>query len=214
MALIAKQGGSDFQIAPAGQFAAICNKVIDCGHQYNETYGKWQPKVRIEWELHGDNQIGDGTGTMEGGKPFTIGAGFTLSLADNSNLRPLLEGWRGRPFTEEELEGFDISKLLGVPCMLTIQHETSKKGKSYAAVKQATPLLKSLTKPTQVSPSVLFDVEAWSQSVYESFPEWLRDEIKSSREFKERFGGGVQEPAAKPKAERPDDKPFDDEIPF
>lgn len=218
MALLAKQGGGgDFKIAPQGQYAAVCYRVIDFGHQYNATYDKWHHKVLIGWELHGENLVGDGTAYMEDGKPFITDATFTLSLAENSNLRPLLEGWRGRPFTDEELDGFDISKLIGVSCMLTIQHDVSKQGKTFANVKQASPLLKSLEKPTVINPTVLFEIDPWNQKDFEALPEWMREKIKQSREYHDRFTPNAQLPDAKasqPPAYMDDAPPFDDAVTF
>lgn len=215
MALIAKQSGGDFEIAPAGQFAAICCKVIDLGNHFSEQYQKDSHKVRITWELHGENQIGDGVGNMADNKPFLVDAEYTLSLSDMSRLRPMLESWRGRAFTDEELEGFDIGKLLGAPCMVTVQHEVSKKNKTYAAVKSVTPLLKSIQKPSQVNASLLFELEPWDQKGFEALPEWLRERIKLSTEYRERFGGANLPPAKSGgAAPAKSDAPFDDDIPF
>jgi hypothetical protein len=36
----------------------------------------------------------------------------TVSLASNGNLKPLLESWRGKKFTKEELVGFDLKTIL------------------------------------------------------------------------------------------------------
>lgn len=209
MGLIAKQGGGDFQIPNAGQYAAICHQVIDLGHQFNAVHNKWQPKVRIGWELHGENMIGEGVGNMEDGRPFTVSSEFTVSLADNGHLRPMLEGWRGRPFSEEELEGFDISKLLGVPCMLTIQH-TNSNGKTYANVTAATPLLKALPRPQQVNDSLLFNFEPWNGAEFEALPQWVRDKIKKSREFSE----GTNTKPTNGEQGGQQQAPFNDDIPF
>lgn len=212
MALLAsKTGGGDFKLAPAGQYAAICYQVIDLGSQFSEKYQKWQRKVRIAFEMHGENQIGDGYATMDDGKPFTIGSTYTLSLSDNAALRGLLECWRGRPFTTEEEDGFDIGKLVGVPCMLTIQHEPYN-GKEYANIKQASPLLKSITKPTQVNDTTYYELDPWKQKEFEALPEWLRAQIKESKEYKDMFMAGA--PANTTNGAPKSEEPFDDEIPF
>lgn len=213
---VAKQAGGDFQIAPAGQFAAICCKVIDLGSHRSDVYDKDIHKVRLTWELHGENQVGSGVGNMDDGKPFLVDGEYTLSLSDMGRLRPMLESWRGRPFTEEELEGFDLEKLLGVPCMVTVQHEVSKKGKTYAAVKSVTPLLKSLQKPAQVNRSLAFDIDPWDQKGFEELPEWLRERIKLSTEYRERFGAPKPANTAvvSPAKAATTDAPFDDDIPF
>lgn len=211
---IAKQSGGDFAIAPAGQFAAICCKVIDLGSHYSEQYDKDSHKVRLTWELHGENQVGPGVGNMDDGKPFLVDAEYTLSLSDMGKLRPMLESWRGRPFTEQELEGFDLENLLSAPCMITVQHEVSKKGKTFAAVKSVTPLLKSIQKPVQVNKNVLFDLDPWDQSGFEALPDWLRERIKQSTEYKERFGAPKSSASGGATAPAKSDAPFDDDIPF
>lgn len=210
MALIAKAaGGGDFKPVPAGQYAAVCYSVVDLGDQYSPTYDKWSQKVRITWELHGENQIGDSTAQLDDGSPMSISREFSLSLAENSKLRPFLEQWRGKAFTEEELAGFDVTKLLGAPCMVSVQHEASKDGtKKYANVVSATPLLKSIAKPTQHNPSILFEVDAWDNSLFEKLPEFVRKRIEESRQYKERAGI--------PATSTADDTPFpaDDDLGF
>ena len=49
-------------------------------------------------------------------------------MSEKANLRKDLEGWRGKSFTESELEGFDLEKLIGSNCMLNIVY--NKKGKA------------------------------------------------------------------------------------
>ena len=55
------------------------------------------------------------------GKPFGMVKVYTNSLAKNSHLRKDLESWRGKPFSEAEVEaGFDVEKLLGIDCQLNV----------------------------------------------------------------------------------------------
>jgi len=213
MGLIAKQGGGDFQIAPVGQFLAICYQVVDMGHQFSPTYNKWHDKVRFAFELHGENMTGSGSGLMDDGRPFTVSTEFTNSLSENSNLRPFLEGWRGRPFTEQELDGFDVSNVLGAACMLTIQH-TQQNGKTYANLTTATPMLKVLTKPAQVNPPLLFSMDPWDRAKFDSLPQWVRARIEKSKEYIERFGGTISTPQAAQTAPPAAAAPFNDDIPF
>ncbi|MHA1379626.1 MAG: hypothetical protein ACTSRG_14730 [Candidatus Helarchaeota archaeon] len=45
-----------------------------------------------------------------------------MSLHAKATMRKFLESWRGKKFTKEELEGFDLQKILGKPCQLQIIH--------------------------------------------------------------------------------------------
>lgn len=58
------------------------------------------------------------------GKPFQVERKFTWSLDPQSKLRPFLEHWRGRDFTQEELKRFDLLKCKGVSAWGYIVHNT------------------------------------------------------------------------------------------
>ena len=126
-------GGGDFSPMPSGNHVAVCNMVVDLGLQLvrSQMYGdKKKHQVYIRWETPDETiEWQDRDGNMQAG-PRIIGRTFTVSLHENAALTGILESWRGRPFTEEEKQGFDITKLLGVPCMVNVTHSQSN-GKSY-----------------------------------------------------------------------------------
>ena len=105
------QNNSAFKQIPAGVHSARCGKVVDLGTQRKEYNGEtsWKREVLITWETPEE---------MHDGVPMTVSKFYTLSLHEKSNLGADLTSWRGRAFTETEKQGFDISKLLGVTCML------------------------------------------------------------------------------------------------
>jgi hypothetical protein len=123
MAIIAKDGG-EYENHPEGQYRAVCMDVVDLGLVENKTYGKMQHKVAIVF--HSEAKMKDG-------RPFEVWERFTLTLVENGRLRPFLQSWRGRAFTEQELAGFDLEKLIGVQAYLQIIHNHSG-GKTYANV--------------------------------------------------------------------------------
>ena len=125
MAIVASKGSS-FTPCPAGTHVAVCIDVVDLG-MVKSTYGertKTQHKVNVIWEI-GEKR--------DDGKPFRPRKRYTLSLHEKASLRKDLESWRGRPFTDSELEGFDLEALLGVPAMLCVVHAASG-GNVYANV--------------------------------------------------------------------------------
>ena len=128
MPIIAKStgGGTDFVPCPQGVWNAVCCDVVDLG-VLEVSFGgnkKKQHKIYISWQVEE---------VMENNKPFLATKRYTLSLHEKAALRKDLESWRGRPFTDEELEGFDIEKLIGIPCMLNVV-ENRKDGKVYGNV--------------------------------------------------------------------------------
>lgn len=180
MAIIAADSGGngDFKPTPAGNHVGICSMVVDLGKQRDQSqmYGeKIKHKVYISWELpHETITWTDREGNEKSG-PMRIGKTYTLSLHENANLRHDLESWRGRPFTEEERKGFDISKLAGAPAMVNVTHE-EKNGKTYANVTAVTPLPKGMEKPTLNDNFLIYD-EDENRFNYEQLPEWLQKKV-------------------------------------
>jgi len=73
-----------------------------------------------------------------GPQPMVLSKDFTLSMHEKSTLRKFLGDWRGKAFTDEEAKSFDITKLLGAECQISVSHQVSDKdGKTYANVKSA-----------------------------------------------------------------------------
>ena len=178
MSLIVKQeGGSfDFQICPQGNHLATCFSVIDLGVQEVNFSGEtsFKRKVRVSWELPNE-LITDGDLK---GQPFSISKNYTLSLNEKAVLYKDLISWRGRAFTQQELEGFELFNILRAGCMLNVIHVQSQDGqKTYANVSSVSQLPKGMERTEPVNVIRRFNTEDFSQSEYESFPEWLKAKI-------------------------------------
>lgn len=185
MALIATRGaGSDFKQVQQGVHLARCYRVIDLGTQKTEWQGKekWSRKVLFSWELHGEDDAGDPLLTDDG-LPLSVHSRYTLSLGDNAALRAMLEGWRGRTFTDEELDGFDISAVLGHWCMVNVTH-TNKGGKTYTNVAGVTPVPKMMrgNLPTGINTEQFYDVTEPDAAVFDTLSERLQETIRGCKE--------------------------------
>lgn len=138
MPIIAKRTERSFIPCPAGLHPAVCVDVVDLGVLKvtfsNET--KVQHKCKIVWQTADE---------MPDGKPFLVQRRYTLSLSEKSSLRKDLESWRGKPFTDEELDGFDLEKLIGANCQLNVVHD-QKNGDTYANVTTVVPLGRGMVK--------------------------------------------------------------------
>lgn len=213
---VSDTGGGDFKLTPAGMHLACCYRVVDLGTQETTYEGesKLTPQVSIYWELHGEADDGSPLVTDKG-EPMTIFSTFTKSLGKKAKLRAVLESWRGRPFTDAELKGFDVPKLLGAWCMVNVTH-TERNGKTYANVATVTPLPSALrhNKPNPVLPQAIFDLDAPDEALFATFHEKLREKINNSLERK-----GKTRPDAEPsKGHAEQDVPafadMADDIPF
>ena len=190
MGFIAKDsgGGGDFKKVPPGVYVARCFSLIDMGTQITDgQYGtKEQHKIRIGFEVFGEDDNGVPlTITLDGKEmPLTISKTYTMSLHEKAGLRKDLAAWRSRDFTEEEAKGFDISKLLGVYCMLNVT-TSENNGKSYTNIAGITPLPQALknAKPEAVHELIAFDLDNPDWAVFQGFHEKLQEAIKQSPEF-------------------------------
>jgi len=143
MPIIATEGSSKkYPPHPADQYAGRCIDVIDLGmvKTVYDGHEKEQHKVVIRF-FCGQFFEGD-----EGPEPWFVGRRFTLSLHERGNLRPFLETWRGKPFTQAELDGFDLEMLIGAPAFLDIQHNT-RDDRTYANIMVCTRLPKGMEAP-------------------------------------------------------------------
>ena len=171
------KASGDFQVAPAGNHIAICYQMIDLGQQFNEKYDTWQHKILLGWEL--SNEL------MEDGRPFVVSARYTASFNEKAILRRDLESWRGRPFTDAELAGFDLKNILGKPCMVNVVHATGNNGRTYANVKSIATMPKGMPVPEQINPTMLFEFgdQGFDEDKYINLPQWLQTKISESKDY-------------------------------
>ena len=202
-------GGGSFELPPEGAKIARCVQEIDIGHQWSDFYKKTKHKVIIGWELpscsHSEGE--------RAGEPMLVWKRYTVSLHENSLLRKDLQAWRGKKFTEEELKGFDLPKLLDKPCQVSIVH-VDQGGKTYANVDAVMALGEGQKCPDRNHDLVLFDIDAPDMEVFASFGDNLKKTIENSTEWKARKEAGlVPEPPDHDDEDAPPPAD-DDEIPF
>lgn len=180
MGLTASDSGGTFALCPEGTHAAICVQVIDMGQQWSDFYKKHSHKCLLGWEIPEHLQ--------EDGKPFMVFQRYTVSLHENSALRPHLESWRGKRFTKEELDGFALSKIAGAPCMLSVTHSDDGK---YANVSGVMALPKGVEKPVPVRDVIVFDIDGFiagderDKAAYDTFGDNLKKKIDAAKEVED-----------------------------
>ena len=219
----AKNSGNDIQFdpAPVGNNIARCIRVVDLGTKMDDYWGKEKHECWIMWELPNELHTytikgKDGQQDTEVTEPFTVSKFYTLSLSEKAHLRHDLASWRGKAFTEQELEGFEMKKVLGAPCMVNVIHTPKKKDPSQvnAVVTAVTGLPKGLECPEAVHDLVYFslDAEEYDAQVLESLSKGIKARIMQSNEWLAMQAGA--DPAAPvgkqpaPAADEFDDIPF------
>lgn len=180
-------GNYSYEPCPEGNHVCVCCAIIDLGTQevvYKNDPPKMQRKVYIGWEITGE--------TKEDGTPFYIGNRYTYSSHEKSALRKMIESWRGKKFTDDELGVFLIKNLLGVGCMINIvRTEPNSEGKSYANIASIAKLPKGMKSAQPTDPPVYFSLEEdeFDLAVFGELSEKMQDVIKKSPEFTQRVRG-------------------------
>ena len=171
-------------IPPAGSHPARCYQIIDMGtHTEEGAYGiQSNRKIRFSWELPDELHVFD---EKKGPQPFVVHRMINFIISPRSNFQKMLESWRGKPFTEEELDSFEIRKVLGAVCMVSVIHAL-KNGQTYANVENVVPL-PAKWKAIMAAPinnPVYYEIEMGkTHSVYKNLPEWLRNQISKCNEW-------------------------------
>lgn len=189
MSLIVKEtGGGSAPIEP-GTYPARCVGVVDLGIQHNDFNGKDQEKVRLIFELPTERTVVEGSD-----KPRWLSKPYTASLHEKAALRKDLDAWRGRPFTQEELAGFNLSNVLNGPCLLTVASQEGKNGSAYARIAGISKVMKGMEIPPLENPPILFDMDREDAGeVLERLPAWMREEVERSITWKARTPPAVEE---------------------
>lgn len=186
MAILAKSGGTSSPV-PAGVFHAVCYSCVDLGTQPTQNSNfPARRKVAILFELpHERGNFPDKQGVSRN-LPRAISYINTLSLSDKANLRRDLQSWRGKPFTAEELKGFDLKNLIGVNAQINVVH-AQKGDKTYANIAGIMPLMKGTEKLKPENPTLYFDLDEWLKLGVTEFPanmpDWLITKVKQSDEY-------------------------------
>lgn len=212
--IVSANAEKTFDPIPEGPCAAICFLLVDLGLQVNKKFNSVSKKVQIGWEIPGETYK-DKDGNEQ---PRTIFKEYSLSFNEKSNLRKDLRSWRGRDFTPEELDAFDLKNIVGIPCMLNIIHTEGTNGKIYANVGAVMPLMKGMEKPKLSGYKTIFDMDADPLEKINTLPEWIAEKVKASETYMDRAAAQIsEESAAAQGAESPVLEPLDDgegEIPF
>lgn len=179
----APKSGS-FKPLEDGTYLAVCCGMVDLGTIYNERYGKNQDKVMILWEIPGETVDVDGKE-----EPRILTARYTATLGSQGNLRKDLISWRGRDFTEDELDGFKLQNVVGASCFLNVQSNKAENGKTYTNVVGVMALPKGTQKAQMTVKPIVFDFDTGTLADIEALPGWIADQVKTSITYQQMRNG-------------------------
>ncbi len=181
MSIIVKnEGNSNIPPLEPGVYQGIATQIIDLGIQENSMFGKQQRKGMIIWNI-----LGETIKVNDEELPRVISKEYTLSLAEKSTLRKDLEAWRGKIFSKEELEGFDLKNVLNVPCQLQLIQKEGNNGQIYTNIAS----IMSMPKGVKIEPAKdtfifdTYDPNTWIN--YDKIANWIKEKIKKAINLQE-----------------------------
>lgn len=154
----ASVSAGEFDKAPPGNHPAVLVAIIDLGVQENEYQGvkRYDERAYFCWELTSEKSTT--------GKNHLIGIDLTVSMNEKAKLRKWIEAWRGKKLVEGE--DFDITKLLGQKCLLSVAEKNG-----YPKVEGVGAVPKGMNVNAPEHTPILWDIDADEGKT--PIPEWL-----------------------------------------
>lgn len=173
-----QKSAGNFKPVPEGPHPAVLYSLIDMGTQEGTYQGKPanpKRKIAMRFELHGEDTI------LDDGRPMSIGKTFTLSSSQKGNLRPFMESWRGKAFSDDDFEAFDLQNMLGKAAILTVVEDGE-----YRVINGISRLLAGMTPPNQINDTVYLSLEPgdYDAAVFDKLSEKMKETIRQSPEWK------------------------------
>lgn len=178
MSLTVKESSGNYYLVEAGMHQARCYAVVDIGTQ-DSVYGAKHQMI-LMWVLPDCLHVFD---EEKGEEAAVLSRFFTSSLSEKANLRVALQSWRGKPFTDAELKGFEMKNVLGAPCLLNVIHET-KGENTRANISSISPVMKGQEVPESPLPLHYYEIEERTGGEFTRLPQWVQKKIADSQEFK------------------------------
>jgi hypothetical protein len=177
--IISETGGGKYperKPLEAGAYAAVCDMIVDLGVQPSPG-GQFAPKrtLMVRFQIPSERVEITKNGETKS-LPAVISRTLGLSLNEKATLRQLLQSWRGKAFTPEELKKFDLANVLGKPAFINITHSV-KGDKTYANLTSIMPLPKGMPAPTLEGEALIYSTDTPDAAVFDKLPEWVQDKI-------------------------------------
>lgn len=197
MGLIAPKVKSNIPPIEPKTYQAVCYGIVDLGTHYSEKYKKESSQVAILWELPKCRVT-----TEHDSYSRVINGIYTFSYAPKSNLRKILDSWRGKVMTKEEENTFDLFTMLGKSCLLQVVNKEGSDGKIYSNIGNITSLMDGMDELKAERPFIEYAMADNGWDVPATVPDWLIEKIKKSKEFIN-YQPTVTEPEAEPEEDIP-----------
>lgn len=189
-------GGGGFDPHPEGQFAMTCVDVIYLGWKLEQYPGS--PEKEVEKAA-----LVFASGERHDGGLHIVTAEMTVSMGEKANMRRVLQSWRGKSYTPEQVaQGVPLDKLHGQHALVNVEHITTKAGRKFAKIGSIGPLPKVMQPPPGV-------MDEYTRPAY--FATRKEEYAKGIAAHREKVGALQHAPLDEPPPQLDD---TDDDLPF
>jgi len=182
--IIGKSESKNVELPEPGNYPAICYQLVLIGtikEKYMDQEEKEVNKMMITWELPSEKVV-----FKEGDepKPFVVSRFFNKTSDERGNLFKWLTRWSPK-INKDNIHKFDLKLILGQPCLLSVDVKKRENKRDRLDATGIASVPKGMTIEERTNEIFFFDVEDFDQEKFNTLPEFIREMIVSSKEFKE-----------------------------
>ena len=197
-----ENSGEDRPKLQPGIYLGACYQIVDMGESnitFQDTVSK-KKRVQLTFEVTEALDPNNNETLMPDGRPFVVSKTYTASLFEMAALRKHIESWKGKSLTEQELQGFDITKLLGNTARIEVGHTKPKPDGTGGGNQKIVNLQRLDGGVQQVqthNQQQSFDLDVYCEylkgnktpagqaasDLFDGLPDWLQGEIQKSFEY-------------------------------
>jgi hypothetical protein len=173
--LYGKLSTRSYDLPPAGAHSGALVGAISLGSHWESFEGKEARKtgkIQLVWEIL--IEVDGRDSQVHVGQTFNVPLDRhgQPSFGPRAKLKEFLESWIGKPY--QRTDRISPVPMIGQPCLVTVQHRTTKGGNDFALVTACGPLPKGMSPLTPRVIPVIYDAaskelppnERWIPFVY------------------------------------------------
>jgi len=189
MAHVAPKSESNYKTLPAGVYPARCYGIAQLGTQEEEFDKKIKRlfKIVLFFEFPTQKEVFK---EGKGEEPYTLTKEFTFSMYESAGLRLFIEKWAGKKMTAEQAEGYDVGKMLGKICQISVVEYNKRAGGTGSKIDAVMPLMAGTIVDPQINKTIDFSLtdETLDTATFDTLPKWVQDKAKLSPEYQKLIG--------------------------
>ena len=179
MALTARSFGAKKDVPTEGTKLGRLLNLIDLGHQpgflYKGEMTKSSYKITFTYELPGSK--------MEDGRPHVVSEDVNVSdyVGDGIVSKMMKRVFALDPDGTISNGGKDLSKMIGLPCMISIK--INEKG--YPQIKDVVSAPEGMPVPELINTPIIFNMDEPDMDAYNKFSDFVKGKLKAALDLDE-----------------------------